>query len=273
MQDITNQIIANTGSLEENNNENEQEVVEETTQTEQHQQDEEVREVPQETPAQKSWRELERQAEEGKRAKKELEQAYALLRMIEEQKTAKNNQPPTPQDLEEEFNIDNLPDDEYTDNKQLKKILKQYRKDYQKLQKEMETNKKTTYQSQVESAIRQEFPDFREVVSHENVEKLKQLKPYIYRSLSSNPDLYEQAAAAYDAIKDFGIYKPKEFDRDKYQFDKNMSKPRAVATMPAQKKKSTLEDLSRYNNPSQEDLKALYEDAVKKSGRSIAYNS
>ena len=277
MLDITNQVLSKTGSVEEKPD---TEVEIEETDGENVSVDEaqasaqDNEEVEQEeTPAQRSWKELRAQAEEGKKTKKELAEAYRLLQMMQQQQQQyKQPQAPAPVE-EEEFDFNSLPDEEYTDNKQLKKILKQQQKYYKKLEDNFQKSQKQTYLTSVESRIRSEFPDFNEVVSADNVEVLKEKRPSIFKSLSYNPDTYEQAVGAYEAIKEFGIYKPNNYQREEYQMAKNLNKPKASSSIGTQKKKSALDDISRYNNPSSDDLKTFYEDAIIKSGRSMSYNS
>lgn len=275
MEDITNQILDNIGPVDEKPDDKKEEPTQpeqaEAQSTDEPVEEQKVQEEKEETPAQKSWRELRTQAEEGKRTKKQLDEAYRLLNMLEQ--NIKDQEQEKPREPEEEFNINALPDEEYADNKQLKRILKHQEKRYQKLQKEIENNKKSSYQASVESRVRYEVPDFKDVVSAENVEKLKESRPHIFKSLSYNPDLYEQAMGAYEAIKEFGIYKSNKNTREDYQLQNNLNKPRSAASIGPQKKKSAIDEIGKYNNPSSADLRPFYEDAVKKSGRSLSYNS
>ncbi len=275
MEDITNQIIAATGIKPET-----QDVVNE----EPEEQNEQIEITPvetqegapeEETPSQKNWRVLSVEAKEGKQAKRELEDARRLLVLLE-QKIQQQVVPQVPVEPEEvEFNIDDLVDDEYSDNKKLKRILKAqhaaYKRDRENQKKEAEEMKASTYKANVGARLRDAFPDYKKVVSTENIKKFKEAKPFLYSAFSANPDLYEAAAGIYEEIKNAGIYNENKYAQEEYQLKNNLNKPRSVASVGSQKKQSALDNVSRYNNPSSEDLKPFYDDAMKKSGRQSSY--
>ena len=229
-------------------------------------QEEHVEEAPEETPAQQSWKQLREKAQRADDLQRERDEAYRMLQFVEKNMYGQQKKEAQPVE-EEEFDINSLPDEEYTDNKQLKRILKQQNKHYKKIQEDLERSKKSSYVTNVESRIRSEFGDFKDVVSAENVEKLKQQKPHIFKSLSYNPDLYEQAVGAYEAIRDFGIYKSNKYAREDYQLERNANKPRSAAAISPQKKASPLDNLKSYEyGLSKEDSERLYEDTKKKAG-------
>ncbi len=279
MEDLTNQIMANSGLTTETTNEEPEEQVqqEEVRVTETAESAPEEEKQQEETPSQKNWRVLSTEAKEGKQAKKELQEAYRLLAMLEQKVQKQEATPPPPiEPEEEEFNIDDLPDDEYSDNKKLKRILKQqqrvYKRDKENQKRESEEMKASNYKAGVGTRLRDTFSDYQKVVSKENVQKFKEAKPFLYNSFGANPDLYEAAAGLYEEIKNVGIYKDNKYAQEEYQIKDNLNKPRSAASVGSQKKQSPLDSISRYNNPSKEDLRPFLEDAMKKAGRSISYN-
>lgn len=258
----TNQQNSNESNPEEQTSNTQNEVQEQNNQQ-------------QETEAQKSWRELAAQAEDGKRARQELGEAYRLMRMMQQQQmnpSQNQQQQYQQQNFDEEIDFNSLRDDEFSDNKTLKKIIHQQNKQLQKLEQNWKNSNKQSYQQIVETRIRSEYPDFQSIVSSENVEKLRQKKPYIFNSISANQDLYEQAVGAYDAIKEFGIAKPTVPDRKQMQFNDNQGKPRASATIGTQERSSVMDDIGKYNYPTEEQKEALRRDMYEKQGRTRAYN-
>ena len=273
MEDITNQIVANTGMEMTEMLPELQGPAPEEPEVKEAAPEEAQREET--AAAKESWRKLSEQAEEGKRTKDELREAHRLLARME-QKIQDMDEKKRALPVEEEFNIDDLADDEYSDNKKLKRILKQQERRYQlreeRSQKESQEQRNANYKSDVSARLREAYPDYKKVTSPKNIDKLRELKPYLYNSFSANPDLYEAASGVYEEIMSLGIYKENKYANDDYQMKNNMNKPRSGALVGSSKKESAIDSISRFNNPSATDLKAFYEDAIKKSGRSSSYN-
>jgi hypothetical protein len=76
--------------------------------------------------------------------------------------------------------------------------------------------------------LKNQFNDFDSVVSRENLEKLSIKKPELYRSIISNPDLYDKGHAAYEMIKNSGILNNQYEDIDR-RVEENKLKPRSAS--------------------------------------------
>lgn len=263
MKDITGEILSRIDLNEPAPAPEAPEVETEQVETQEAEQPVEQQAAPeQDTDAKKSFRELREQKEQLKR---ERDEALRMLQFVEKNLSQKSQ--PKVEAEDEDFNIDSLQDDEYTDNKKLKKILKSQKKSYAQLEEKLQQTAQRNYQQTVEARIRAEFPDYKDVVSDENIAQLRDSKPSIFRSLSYNPDMYEQAAGAYEAIKEFGIYKPNTYSREDAQLARNLAKPKPVSSVGVQKKSSPLDSLSAYEHGlSKEDADRLYADTKKKAG-------
>lgn len=76
----------------------------------------------------------------------------------------------------------------------------------------------------VPDRLRSKYNDFDQVVSEENVLKLKETEPELFTSLSAGKDPYAVGVAAYKMLKSTGIAKPSN-DEMKAQVAANAKKP------------------------------------------------
>lgn len=77
----------------------------------------------------------------------------------------------------------------------------------------------------IENRLRSKYSDFEQVVTRENVEKLKKSEPEIYASISSSNDLYSASVSAYKTLKALGIVEDPDMAREKEKIQKNTAKP------------------------------------------------
>jgi len=83
--------------------------------------------------------------------------------------------------------------------------------------------------------LKSRFSDFDDVVTKENIEKLKETEPELYQSITSGNDLFAKGVSAYKALKGLGLYKPKEdFSKQKEVVKNNHSKPMSVQAVKGQ---------------------------------------
>lgn len=160
------------------------------------------------------------------------------------QQNMNQNQPSQKIELVDEDDDLELDDDSFAEGKHLKKT-------YNKVNKKINELKKLHQQTQVqtiEMQLRNKYTDFDNVVSTENLEKLKQDKPFLYKSIISNPDLYEKGQAAYDIIKNSVFYseKNKYEDVDK-RIEQNKNKPRSIANVAPQTGDTPLAKVGDYD--------------------------
>jgi len=223
------------------------------------------------SPPKQSFRELRKQAEEDRRiaqeAQRQRDEAYRLLQMIDN--NLRNQQAPQKTVEEDSFDINSLDDEDYANNKVLKKIIKQQYKQYQDLKNEVETSKKSSYSMAVEARIRSEYPDYTSIVSDDNIQRLKEEKPFIFRTIANIKDPYEQAVAAYEATVGINGNTTNQYSREDMQMARNKSKPRPSSAIPPKKKESTLDKIDSYGNMTQKEEYDLYEDTKRKAGWGI----
>lgn len=143
-------------------------------------------------------------------SKKQLERELQELRDAVSQfaKGQSFNQAPIEEDLE-------LGDEDLVEGKHVKKL-------YSKIEKMIKERDSVT----TEDRLRSKFSDFDQVVSRENIEKLKHNEPEIYASLVSGSDLYAKGVSAYKTLRALNIYEedPSSF-MNKEKAHKNHNKP------------------------------------------------
>jgi len=132
--------------------------------------------------------------------------------------------PPTKAPEMDDIGID---DDDIVEGKVVKKL-------YHRLQ-----NLERTYQTDmlktVPERLRNKFSDFDQVVSPENVEKLKHSEPELYASITSGSDLYGKGVSAYKTLKALGIVKnTTNYDAEKEQVRQNQTKPLSTQAIKGQ---------------------------------------
>lgn len=124
---------------------------------------------------------------------------------------------------DEDFGVD---DDDYVEGKVVKKLYKQ-----------LNSLKRTYEQEKIASIpekLRGKFSDFDQVVTVENVEKLKNSEPELYQSITSGKDLYAKGVSAYKTLKAMGIVKTDPYIAQKEQVQKNSSRPLSTQAIKGQ---------------------------------------
>lgn len=125
-----------------------------------------------------NWAEMRERQRRLERENEELKQGFAKL-----------NQPKQ-EPQEEDYGFK---DDDLIEGKHVKSIMKEI--------KNLKNELKQKEASTVDDRIQFKFPDYREVVTKENIELLKETEPVLVKSLLSLSDPYEQAEAAYRMLK------------------------------------------------------------------------
>lgn len=216
-----------------------------------------------------SWKELREKADLAEKYQRERDEYYRVLQQIEQQSymQQKNLQQTTnPEDEDDGFDLNNIPDDDLLSGKDLKKALNKQQKSQQKLYDEMVRQQKSSQEKMLENELKSKYNDFYDVLNSDNIAKLRELRPGLARSLYFNPDMREKAEETYLAIRDMGIHRKDEYVQQKQSVQKNFSKPRSVNTVASQFSDSPLNHANAFSNGLTEDLKKkLYEDMLSKS--------
>jgi hypothetical protein len=163
-----------------------------------------VASVPQPTQdnsPQESWRYL---REERERLEKKLEQErnekQELIRYMQSQQNQQQQVQQTPE--EEEYQA---PQDEYLEGKHLNKYQQQTKLRIDRETKARQESEKRMYEMMVQQQLMMDLPDYRQVFTAENLDKLEKMNPDLAKSIISNPDPLSKRKATYEAIKAFVI--------------------------------------------------------------------
>lgn len=177
--------------------------------------------------------------------KLERERDEALKYIQNLQKPQQQAQPE--QEESEELNIN---ENDLVEGKHLAKFAKKYKK----LEQQLKQYQQQTSATVTETKLKAQFPDFDKVVSPENIELLKAGYPEIAQTLNSSSDLYNKAVSAYTMIKKLGIVS--ELQTEKEIIQKNMSKPKPLASISPQQGDTALSRANAFANGLTDDLKA-----------------
>jgi hypothetical protein len=100
-----------------------------------------------------------------------------------------------------------------------------------------------------EARIKSDFPDFEQVVSMENVERLNEDFPELAETLRDTKDLYKKAASAYKVIKKTGIYQDQgAYMAQKQKAVENLKKPRPTSSVAPHQGDSPLSKANAFAN-------------------------
>lgn len=206
--------------------------------------------VAQENEATRNFRELrdradaiERRAAEQEKRNKELE--AALLAQSQGQ--------------QQQFELvdDDIDDDVYIDGKRHKRTIA-------KLKKELEDTRKTvndfiqhTTMSNAEMRLKNQFADFNDVVTEENLRKLAQSDPQMMRTILANNDLYDRGYISYSLLKSAGI--GAKYNDVEEKSAQNKNRPRSSSSAAPQTGQTPLTQVDQFDRIvlSPEDKKRL----------------
>ena len=201
--------------------------------------EQQIAEQPKQTESQKEYnfRALRERAEAVERRNAELER---LLQMNMSQ-----NQQSTKMQIEEDDDFD-VSDDSYIEGKQFKKYVNNLKKELKKTKQQFEEYSAASSLTNAEIRLKSQFNDFDLVVSADNLSKLKDQKPALYRSIMANQDIYDRGYTAYELIKSAGLSGSEYAEQDR-KLEENRSKPRAVANANPQSGDTPLARIGDYD--------------------------
>lgn len=143
------------------------------------------------------------------------------------------------------------------------KHLKVLRNEQKRLRDEIRASREELMNMTLESRIKSQFPDFEQVFTKENIDKLNRDLPELASSVAADPDNYRKAVNAYTLIKKFGIGEGDPYMADKQKIQANAMKPRPLATVSPQEGGSPLEKANMFANGLTPELKKqLYKEMV-----------
>lgn len=181
------------------------------------------------------------------RAERERDEAYRRLQELE--RSAQGQK--TPEDTDDDFNID---PDALAEGKHLKKMHGQLKQLQQQLKKQQESQQ----QESIELRLKSQYPDFDNVVSATNIATLKEKYPHFAQTIYTSTDLYSKSVTAYNLIKELGIEPmAQNARREEEQFEANKKRPRSAASLTGTRSDSPLTQAQSFNfdRPMKEDEK------------------
>lgn len=192
----------------------------------------------QETQKEANMRILRERAEAAERRAQELE------RMM--QMNMSQNQQSTRMQLEDDEDDFDLSDDTYIEGKHLKKYVRNLKNELKNTKKQFEEYNQQQSQYNAEIRLKSQFSDFDSIVNTENIDKLKQQKPALFRTIMANQDIYDKGYAAYELIKNSGILADQYNDLEK-RVEDNRMKPRSAANASPQAGDTPLTRVGDYD--------------------------
>lgn len=186
----------------------------------------------QETQKESNFRILRERAEAAERRSQELERMIHL-----------NQQQPQPK-VEEDDDMD-INDDTYIEGKQLKKYVKKLKQELKETKKTFEEQNQRNAITQAEIRLKSQFTDFDAVVTKDNLSKLADQKPALYRSIMANQDIYDRGYTAYEMLRNSGYIN--EYAQTDKRLEDNRSKPRSAANANPQTGETPLARVGDYD--------------------------
>ena len=219
-----------------------------------------------EKPQDRQWRQVRAQAEESKilaREKEQLEREIAFYKQQAQQ----------PQQHKQ------VVEDEYETDAERKIRLKmaEYEARLAKSEQDTAAAKQQAAIAHGQQRLQADYPDINEVVSNENIERLKYEYPVLYNSVVASNDIYTVGAAAHEMIIAKGIYKKPSNALNQIvqssNIARNQAKPKSVSTISPQGGDTPISKASAFmgnRDSSDEEKKAIWAE-MKKYSRNSSY--
>ncbi len=120
---------------------------------------------------------------------------------------------------QDEFKL-GLSDDDLAEGRHLAQLAQEVKR----MKEDLRRTREDAERIALENKLKHKHRDFDDVVTTENLNRLKAEQPEIYRTIVSAQDPYAQAVTAYQMLKKFGIVE--EADASLHKLVANSSKPR-----------------------------------------------
>ena len=92
-----------------------------------------------------------------------------------------------------------------------------------------------------------QYPDFNKVVNDATINALQEKNPYLAAAIGQSGDYFTKASAAYEAIKNLGIYVEDKYVQDRERAQINAQKPHSMQSIAPSSKPGS--PLSTINSP------------------------
>jgi len=134
-----------------------------------------------------------------------------------------------------------LEDDSFADVKIVKQLKKEIKETRQQLQQINQINQ----QSNAEMRLKSDYPDIMEVVTNDNINDLKAIRPDLFETVMYNPDMYKRGKIMREMIKEHVL--SERYEAQDKKLEENKMKPRAAASVPTQQGETPLTRVGDYD--------------------------
>jgi hypothetical protein len=222
-------------------------------------QPEAVSDKPSRPAPDESFRELREKLDYERRLRQEMEQ-----RLEWERQQREANKP-----AEENYEI-NVDDDAVLEGRHIKKQAAAMKLELARESKKREDDLNAMRELIVQQNLQMAHPDFREVMSDDNLRKLGAKKPNLAKSILANRDAFSAQEAAYEAIKDYVLKEENneaQLRAQQERINKNLDKAPPSTSGAAAPSASPLAKAHAYSSGlTKEGKKELYEEWKRESG-------
>ncbi len=218
---------------------------------------------------QESFQELRMRAEQAERERneavgyiKQIEQ-YALQQQQQQQYQQQQQAQPVEPNISYE-------DDDIIEGRHLKAEFSSIKKELNEFKRQAEESRKIAEVSTIENRLRSKYNDFDSVVTIENIQKLRELKPEIAATLHQTQDMYSKAAATYTLLKDLGISRSNTaYQDDQIRAQSNLNKPKVSPSLGSQNSTTPLVHASSFasGNLTEERKNQIYQQMLENAKR------
>lgn len=186
--------------------------------------------------------------ERARQAERERDDALRVVKELSEKHKAENPYYSSPVSEPDDLNIN--PDD-LVEGKHLQRMKEKFKK----IESQLQENQYNTYLASTELKLKAQYPDLEKVLTPDNIETFKLAYPELASTVSSTSDYYNKAVSAYTMIKKFGIYQEEGNSHEKQVVQKNLAKPKPLASVSPQQGDSPLSRANAFANGLTKDLK------------------
>lgn len=206
-----------------------------------------------------SFRELREAKEKAEQRARDMEQELQTMRYQMKPQGEPQAANPTP-----DFDID---DDALIEGRHLKRYLKTFQEELKQTKEALSGYGSYT----AEQRLRAKYPEIDNIVTQENIKRLSEEKPSLYRSIMASQDLYDKGEAMCDAIRAFiDLKKVDDYSDQDKRLEANKSKPRSSALAGAPSQETPLARYGEYDRRvlSEQDKQRIRDrlDSLRKQG-------
>lgn len=191
-----------------------------------------------------NFRAMRERAEAAERGRQEAERRSSELERIIRSNMS-SNQPSQKLQIADDDDDLGISDDSYIEGKDFKRYVKTLKQEVRSTRKQQEETHQMYALSLAELKLNSKYNDFSKVVNDDSLNRLKNEKPPVYRSIMSNPDIAERGETAYEFLKNdssIDIYA-----NENKRLEENRKKPGSAATTDAQVADTPLARIGDYD--------------------------